>query len=103
MLRDLLRLIVSGELASPAEAAAKLGAGEDAIADMLERLVILGYLEDMSKTLAEAACSSGCKSCAGCPMAGGCHGGVFRESKGKVWAVTVKGRKAAEESGGAGL
>lgn len=103
MLRELLRLIVRGELLSSTEAARKLGTNEVVLDEMIGKLIALGYLEDLSAKMAEAACAGthggGKKSsgCAGCPMAGSCHGGCFTGSHGKVWAVTAKGRKAADE------
>lgn len=103
MLRELLALIVSGGCASPSDAARKLGVGDDAVADMLSRLVSLGYLENVSETLAGSSCAGGCaggKGCAGCPMSGGCAKGFFRESQGTVFMVTAKGLRAAEPAEG---
>lgn len=104
MLRELLALIASGGFASKAEAARKFGIGEAAIEDMIARLVTLEYLENVSETLAHSSCAGGCargKGCAGCPMAGGCAKGFFRESQGTVFMVTAKGLRVAEHACGA--
>jgi hypothetical protein len=104
MLRELLALIASGGFASKAEAARKFGIGEAAIEDMIARLVTLGYLENVSETLARSSCTGGCaggQGCAGCPMAGGCAKGFFRASQGTVFMMTVKGMRIVESGGAA--
>lgn len=90
MLRELLKLIIEGEINSHSEVARALGVDETVLDDMIAQLVSLGYLEDPA---AKSGCGAG-NACAGCSMAAGCHGGCFRGSKGKIWSVTDKGRKA---------
>jgi len=107
MLRELLKLIVQGEISSQSEIAQTLGVDGAVLDDMIARLVSLGYLEDPASKADDAAKtevagnergpkgSGGTQGhCAGCAMAALCHGGCFKGSKGKVWAVTDKGRKA---------
>jgi len=106
MLRELLKLIVRGEISSQSEIAQALGVDETVLDDMIVQLATLGYLEDPAAKadIASTATGNGCGPkrgcgskghCAGCAMAGACQGGCFKGSKGKVWAVTDKGRKAA--------
>jgi len=96
MLRELLKLIVRGEISSQNEIAQTLGVDGPVLDDMIAQLVTLGYLEDPAAKAEAAGHGCGPKGgCAGCAMAAGCHGGCFKGSKGKVWSVTDKGRKAA--------
>ncbi|HNY21633.1 MAG TPA: FeoC-like transcriptional regulator [Treponemataceae bacterium] len=92
MLRELLSLLAGDGAFSPDEAAAKLGVSVATLDDMLARLVALGYAEDAAKAMACAAASGAKKTggCAGCPMAGHCHGAGT-----KAWTITAKGREAA--------
>jgi len=85
MLRELLKLIVQGEISSQSEIAQALGVDGIALDGMIDQLVSLGYLEDPTAK----------GGCAGCGMAAACHGSCFKGSKGKVWSVTDKGRNAA--------
>jgi radical SAM protein with 4Fe4S-binding SPASM domain len=96
MLRQLLHLIVSGEMTSRDECAARLGVSAESLDEMIGRLVALGYLENASASCASSAAAGGAKggACKGCSMAGSCHGGCFADRKGIAWAVTAKGRSA---------
>jgi len=95
MLRELLKLIVQGEISSQSEIAQTLGVDGPVLDDMIAQLVTLGYLEDPAAKAESAGPGCGPKGhCAGCAMSASCHGGCFKGSKGKVLAVTDKGRKA---------
>lgn len=99
MLRQLLHLIVSGEMTSRDECAARLGVSAESLDEMIGLLVALGYLENASASCASSAIAGGANgakgsACKGCSMAGSCHGGCFADRKGIAWAVTAKGRSA---------
>ncbi len=99
MLRKLLALIAGGEAFSPEDAGRALGTSADAVGGMLAQLAALGYLEE-----APSGCSSGDSGargplCAGCPSAGSCHGGFFRDARGTVRLLTTKGLAAARDLG----
>jgi len=107
MLRELLSLIATGRVASVAGAARELGVGEATVADMLNQLAAAGYVENLSAQLEAASRGEGHSPsaggkreghCAGCPMAGSCHGGCFSGSQGTFWSITAKGRAASERT-----
>jgi hypothetical protein len=83
VLEELLKAIGEGGAHSQSELARSLGVGEDLLAQMVEDLTRMGYLEPVG-----GECTSGC---AGCPIAGLCAVG----GQGKVWTLTEKGRRAA--------
>jgi hypothetical protein len=79
----LLKAIGEGGAHSQSELARSMGVGEDLLAQMVEDLVRMGYLEPVG-----GECTSGCKDC---PMGDLCAVG----GQGKVWTLTEKGRRAA--------
>lgn len=87
MLDRILTLLDEGVVQSKADLARRLGAGEDAVEQMIAHLVSLGYLRTVDSSC-DAACS-------GCPMAGGCS----TQPAGRLWTLTEKGTRAAHESG----
>ncbi|NPV06967.1 MAG: hypothetical protein HPY83_03255 [Anaerolineae bacterium] len=80
MLRDSLRLIASGEVASTSELARRLGVTGTLAEQMLDQLVRLGYLR-----AADPSCG---RRCQGCPIARSC-GGLP-----EVFSLTEQGKAA---------
>lgn len=91
MLRELLACIDSGGFSTLDELARGLGSSEREIAQMLAKLEELGFIEDAAAAL-RSACPDGCALCAGCARSGACA-----DESVKVWALTDKGRRAANE------
>lgn len=99
MLRKLLSLIAGGEAFSVEDAARILGTSADAVGGMIAQLVSLGYLEETPSGCSSGApCATKGPLCAGCPSAGNCHGGFFKDARGTVRLVTAKGFAAAREA-----
>lgn len=82
MLQRLLTLIAAGQQRSLAELAQKMEISPILLEEMLQQLVHQGYLEDLT-----------CRTtgCDGCPAKGACFTGAHQ----RMWALTVKGRRAA--------
>jgi hypothetical protein len=85
MLQQLLVLIEKGEYFSQIELAKKFGVNLALFSRMLEQLVVLGYIEDLSCTTYNQ-----CKECA----AKGKGVGVSKH----IWTLTLKGHRAAHEN-----
>jgi Mn-dependent DtxR family transcriptional regulator len=83
VLDSLLKAIGEGGAHSQSELARSLGVSEDLLAQMVEDLVRMGYLEAVG-----GACTS---ACSGCPMGDLCAIG----GQGTVWTLTEKGQRAA--------
>lgn len=83
MLQQLLILIDKGEQFSQIELAEKLGVSLSLLSEMIERLIQMGYLENLN-------CST-FDHCKGCPVKGACHPGASQH----IWSLTPKGRQAA--------
>jgi hypothetical protein len=95
MLRELLGLMAAGGMHTPESLARDLGLGRAEIEEMLERLCSLGYLEELSASLASSCGDTerkgrGCAGCSGCALGSGC----LEASKNRVWALSRKGREA---------
>ena len=81
-LQDLLHLVAEGGVHSYDELAEKLALSLPLLEAMLEDLGRLGYLRP-----AETACGDNCHDC---PM-----GGCSVAGRGRLWALTEKGARAA--------
>lgn len=100
MLRKLLGLIAGGNAFSVEDASRILGTSADAVGGMIAQLVSLGYLEETPSGCASlSGGSSKGPLCAGCPSAGSCHGGFFKDARGTVRLVTPKGFAAIKTMG----
>lgn len=86
MLERLLKTIGQGGVHSKSELARSMGVGEDLLAQMVEDLVRMGYLEPVG-----GECTGGCTDC---PMGDLCGVG----GHGKAWTLTEKGRRAADKA-----
>lgn len=86
MLRDSLRLISSGEVASSADLARRLGVTPALAEQVLDELVRGGYLRASDSTCA--------RRCEGCPVAQSCAGLP------EVLTLTERGRSALAHAGG---
>lgn len=87
MLQQLLVLIEKGEQFSQMQLADKLGVNLVMLSGMLQHLMQMGYLEDLSCTTADA--------CSDCSAKGGCFAGTSQH----IWSLTPKGHQAAHENG----
>jgi hypothetical protein len=83
VLERLLKAIGEGGVHSQSELARSMGVGDDLLAQMVEDLVRMGYLEAIG-----GACTS---ACASCPMGDLCAVG----GHGRAWTLTAKGQQAA--------
>jgi hypothetical protein len=86
VLERLLKAIGEGGVHSQSELASSMGVSEDLLAQMVEDLVRMGYLEPVG-----GACSSACTNCA---MGDLCAVG----GQGRIWTLTAKGQHAAAKA-----
>ncbi|MHB0876318.1 MAG: FeoC-like transcriptional regulator [Anaerolineae bacterium] len=83
MLQSALRLIAAGEALSSGQLAQRLDVSPEIAKGALEQLVRLGYLKPSGADTCKAACS-------GCPQGQACFVAA------QLWALTEKGRRAAQ-------
>lgn len=84
MLTKLLEMIDQGKQFSQIELAQKMGVNPFFLNSMLQQLVKMGYLEDLSCTVTDG--------CAGCTAKGACFAGTSP----RIWTITEKGRRALQ-------
>ncbi len=90
MLRKVLQAMFTGDVHSHADLARRLDISEGLLSQMMEDLARKGYLAALDTSLD----CEGCGGCGGDKACGGCGFDETNELKG--WALTAKGRKAAE-------
>ena len=88
MLMRLLRLVAEGGVHSYAALASQLGVSKGLLEQMLQDLARMGYVAP-----AGGACDT--SQCRHCPLGGSCA----TDTQGNVWALTVKGARAATGPG----
>lgn len=84
LLQQLLGLVAGGGLSTVEEMARCLSVSRSLLEAMLEELARLGYLRRVA-----SECTG---HCAGCPM-----GGCSVDSRGRAWALTEAGARAASQ------
>jgi hypothetical protein len=85
MLERLLSMLAEGGIRTPAELAGQLGVSEGLVEQMLADLSRLGYLQPVNGVSCAALTNGGSRSCAACPLSGGC---AASRPGGQVWALT---------------
>jgi hypothetical protein len=68
--------------------ALELGLSRPELDDMLKRLCALGYVEELSDSMASSCIDDAPKACEGCA---GCAVGCFPGSKVRLWTLSPKG------------
>jgi hypothetical protein len=90
MLGKVLQEMVKGDVHSHADLARRLAISEGLLAQMMEDLARKGYLAAMETP-------SGCEGCGRCGGGKTCSScGLSEANRLKGWALTAKGREAAE-------
>ena len=86
MLKEIMQALDKGDVASTMQLAKILGVSEGLVAQMIQDLEHGGYL---------ASLASGCTatSCQSCPFSKSCGSTAIA----KMWVLTEKGRRAAQE------
>jgi hypothetical protein len=82
MLIQLLQLLITGTVHSPADIAQRMGIRIEMVSELLRQLERLGYLETQ-----DPSCASG--GCSHCDIRGGC------QTNARIWSLTAKGQRAA--------
>lgn len=85
MLIQLLKLLHSGDVHSPADIAQQMGIRVEMVLEMIEQLHRLGFLDTQN-----AGCSDG--TCSHCDIRGGC------QTNARIWLLSAKGLRAAEKA-----
>lgn len=94
MLRQILAMLASGGTHTLESLALDLVVDRSALEDMLAKLCTLGYVEELSASMAASCGDASPTRCAGCS---GCALGRSQTPQGRVWTLTSKGRGALVE------